>query len=161
VRETGDGLDPLAVFLGSGGRMLTASGWDRVRWAAWSRMTADVAKGGRPELPRRCWVYHDLRHTFALRLLIYLTQLMLAEGRYQQSPLSTLLDHMSGNPLLQVQRRLGHASPATTYRYVRYLKDPMRDVDEAFRRWTVAGGATYADIAQHALTWRSADAAQG
>ena len=42
--------------------------------------------------------------------------------------MSTLLDHMSGNPLLQVQRRLGHASPATTYRYIRYLKDPIGNV---------------------------------
>ena len=34
VLETGNGLDPLALFVGTGGRMLTASGWDRVRWAA-------------------------------------------------------------------------------------------------------------------------------
>ena len=114
-----------------------------------------------PELPRRCWVYHDLRHTFALRLLIYLTRLALGDGRAQQLPMATLLDHMSGNPLLEVQRRLGHASPATTYRYIRYLKDPMRDVDEAFRAWTAAGGASYADIARTAMSLGDGDAAQG
>ncbi|SIM72986.1 tyrosine-type recombinase/integrase [Micromonospora cremea] len=161
VRETGDGLDPLAVFIGAGGRMLTASGWDRVRWAAWERMKAATTGGVGPELPRRCWVYHDLRHTFALRLLIYLTRLALGDGRAQQLPMSTLLDHMSGNPLLQVQRRLGHASPATTYRYLRYLKDPMRDVDEAFRTWTAAGGASYADIARTTMSLGGGDAAQG
>ncbi|MFI5895670.1 tyrosine-type recombinase/integrase [Actinoplanes sp. NPDC051513] len=159
VRETGDGLDPLALFIGAGGRMLTASGWDRVRWAAWERMKARAA-GAAHVLPRRCWVYHDLRHTFALRLLIYLTRLALDDAQRQRAPMSTLLGHMSGNPLLQVQRRLGHASPATTYRYIRYLKDPMREVDEAFRCWTAAGGATYADIARQLMVFGDGDAAQ-
>jgi hypothetical protein len=68
---------------------------------------------------------------------------------------------MSGNPLLQVQRRLGHASPATTYRYIRYLKDPMREVDEAFRTWPVAGGASYIDMARTAMSPGDGDAAQG
>lgn len=47
-----------------------------------------------------------------------------------------------------MQRRLGHATPTTTYRYVRYLKDPMREVDDAFRVWTAAGGASYVAIAR-------------
>ncbi|MGI5518791.1 hypothetical protein [Streptomyces sp. CA-106131] len=38
VLETGGGLDPLALFIGQGGRMLTGSGWDRIRWRAWDRM---------------------------------------------------------------------------------------------------------------------------
>ncbi|MET7710373.1 site-specific integrase [Micromonospora sp. NPDC005413] len=161
VRETGDGLDPLALFVGTGGRMLTASGWDRVRWAAWNRMKAHTDEESAGLVPRRCWVFHDLRHTFALRLLIYLTEVALDEHRRRRVPMSTLLDHMSGNPLLQVQRRLGHASPATTYRYIRYLKDPMRDVHEAFRSWTAAGGATYAEIARQLMTTRDGHAAQG
>jgi integrase len=137
VRETGDGLDPLALFVGTGGRMLTASGWDRVRWAAWNRKAhADEELAGL--VPRRCWVFHDPRHTFALRQLIYLIEVALDEHRRRQVPMSPLLDHMSGNPLLQVQRRLGHATPATTYRYINSLKDPMRDVQEAFRSWTGA-----------------------
>ncbi|MBC9005441.1 tyrosine-type recombinase/integrase [Micromonospora aurantiaca (nom. illeg.)] len=159
VLETGDGLDPLALFVGTGGRMLTASGWDRVRWAAWDRMRAQAGDGQAGLLPGRCWVFHDLRHTFALRLLIYLTELALQELQRRGASMATLLEHMSGNPLLQVQRRLGHASPATTYRYIRYLKDPMRDVAQAFRAWTVAGGATYAEIARHALDGQ-ADAPQ-
>lgn len=158
VRETGDGLDPLALFVRAGGRMLTASGWDQVRWTAWERMKAQ-AVGTEQVLPRRGWVYHDLRHTFALRLLIYLTRLAVDDAQRQRAPVSTLLDHMSGNPLLQVQRRLGHASPATTYRYIRYLKDPMGEVDEAFRCWTAAGGASYADIARHLMLLGDDDAA--
>ena len=81
VRETGDGLDPLALFVGTGGRTLTASDWDRVRWAAWDRMTAQPDEDSARVLPRRCCVFHDLRHTFALRLLIYLTETALDEHR--------------------------------------------------------------------------------
>ncbi|MDO0923937.1 hypothetical protein QQY24_00120 [Streptomyces sp. TG1A-8] len=62
--------------------------------------------------------------------------------------MSTLLDHVTGNPLLVVQRRLGHAHPSTTYRYIRYLKDPMREVDDAFQHVTAAGGASYIAIAR-------------
>lgn len=160
VMETGEGLDPLALFVGAGGRMLTASGWDRVRWTAWERMKRYA--GGTAVLPRRCWVYHDLRHTFALRLLIHLTREVLNDARDLALPMSTLLEHMTGNPLLRVQQRLGHATPATTYRYVRYLKEPMKDVDEAFREWTAAGGASYAQIAAHMMgTGGRGIAAQG
>lgn len=151
VLETGDGLDPLAVFVGQGGLMLTLSAWDRVRWRAWERMKAYAERVPSAYLPRRCWVYHDLRHTFALRLLIYLTRLVLEDRAQHELPRSTLLDHMVGNPLLVVQRRLGHAQPSTTYRYIRYLKDPMREVDAAFQKWSAAGGASYVTIALQAL----------
>lgn len=151
VMETGDGLDPLALFVGQGGRMLTLSGWDRVRWRAWDRMKSWAEREPTTLLPRLCWVYHDLRHTFALRLLIYLTREALDDSRQHDLPMSTLLNHMIGNPLLVVQRRLGHAQPSTTYRYIRYLKDPMREVDEAFRHWSAAGGASYVLIAHRLM----------
>ncbi|MGW2800786.1 tyrosine-type recombinase/integrase [Streptomyces sp. NPDC001269] len=151
VMETGDGLDPLSLFVGRGGKMLSLSGWDRVRWRAWDRLQAWSSHRTAPQLPRRGWVYHDLRHTFALRLLIFLTREVLGDAAAQELPMVTLLDHMTGNPLLIVQRRLGHLRPSTTYRYVRYLKDPMREVDNAFREWTVAGGASYVTIARHMM----------
>ncbi|MFE2089828.1 tyrosine-type recombinase/integrase [Streptomyces sp. NPDC059460] len=151
VLETGGGLEPLALFIGHGGRMLTFSGWDRVRWRSWNRLQAWAAHEAAPQMPRRCWVYHDLRHTFALRLLIFLTREALGDTAAQDLPMSTLLDHMTSNPLLVVQRRLGHARPSTTYRYVRYLKDPMREVDDAFREWTSVGGASYITIARHLM----------
>lgn len=97
VRDTGDGRDPLALFVGTGARMLTASGWYRVRWAAWNRMKAHADEAPAELVPRRCWVFHDLRHTFALRLLIYLTEVALDEHHRRRVPMSTLLDHMSGN----------------------------------------------------------------
>jgi site-specific recombinase XerD len=162
IMETGDGLDPLALFIGQGGRMLTFSGWDRVRWRAWARMKDVAAREVTPVLPRRCWVYHDLRHSFALRLLIYLKREALNDAQLQDLPMSTLLDHMTGNPLLVVQRRLGHAQPSTTYRYIRYLKDPMREVDDAFRQWTAAGGASYVTVARRLMGLQEhVNAAQG
>jgi hypothetical protein len=66
--------------------------------------------------------------------------------------MSTLADHIAYNPLLVVQRRLGHASPATTYIYLRYLKDPMREVDEAFAEWSAHDETTYAEIGRKLLT---------
>ncbi len=160
VLETGDGLDPLAVFLGQGGAMLSFSGWDRVRWRAWERMQQWSSDREAPVLPRHCWCYHDLRHTFALRLLIYLTREALDDIKARKLPMATLLDHMVGNPLLVVQRRLGHAHPGTTYRYIRYLKDPMREVDDAFRNWDAAGGASYIAIARHLLNLEEPGAPQ-
>ncbi|MEW2522808.1 hypothetical protein [Actinacidiphila alni] len=161
VWETGNGLEPLAVFLRRGGRMPTFSGWDRVRWRAWDRMKTQATGQPTPMLPRQCWLYHDLRHTFALRLLIFLTREALGGDHAQELPMSTLVEHMYGNPLLVVQARLGHQAPSSTYKYLRYLKDPMGEVDRAFRRWTAAGGASYVTIAESLLNLGDADASQG
>jgi hypothetical protein len=54
------------------------------------------------------------------------------------------------NPLLIVSRRLGHASPATTYAYLQYSDDPMNAVEAAFSGWTAGEDATYAELAAHA-----------
>jgi site-specific recombinase XerD len=161
VMETGDGLEPMAVFLGRGGLMPTFSGWDRARWRAWDRMKELADDQAELLMPRRCWVFHDLRDTFALRLLIFLTRQALKDAEAQELPMSTLLEHMLGNPLLVVQRRLGHSRPSTTYKYIRYLKDPMQEVDAAFREWTAAGGASYTEIAQKLMSLEVGDASQG
>lgn len=161
VWETGDGLEPLALFLRRGGRMPTFSGWDRARWRGWDRMKEMAAGEPTPMLPRQCWLFHDLRHTFALRLLIFLTREAVGDAMAQEMPMTTLLDHMVGNPLLVVQQRLGHQQPSSTYKYVRYLKDPMQEVDEAFREWTAAGGASYVTIAQRLMNLEDDDAPQG
>ncbi len=43
VRETGAGLEALAVFLGHGGLMLGPSSWDRIRLDAWRRIQRHAA----------------------------------------------------------------------------------------------------------------------
>ncbi|MFD8917637.1 hypothetical protein ACFV0Y_07435 [Streptomyces sp. NPDC059569] len=51
---------------------------------------------------------------------------------------------------------VGHAHLSTPCRYIRHLKDPMREVDDAFREWTAAGGASYAAIARSLMSWEDA-----
>lgn len=162
VLDTGERLEPLAVFVGQGGLMLTPSSWDKIRWHAWGRMVSHAAEHPVPVVPQHRWVFHDLRHTFALRLLLFLTRQEVARGIGSEVPMATLLDHMSSNPILKVQQCLGHASPATTYHYVRYLKDPMSEVAEAFRDWSAEDGPTYAEIGAKLMGLGGrTDAAQG
>ncbi|MFI7681006.1 tyrosine-type recombinase/integrase [Actinophytocola sp. NPDC049390] len=152
VMDTGDRLEPLAVFVGPGGTMPHPSTWDKIRWRAWERMRLHATDSAAPVMPSHPWLFHDLRHTFALQLLRFLMRKAAQDGAASDLPMSTLADHIAYNPLLEVQRRLGHASPATTYIYLRYLKDPMREVDEAFAEWSAHEEATYAEIGQHLLT---------
>ena len=152
VTETDAGLEPLAVFIGHGGLMLGPSSWDRLRTDAWRRMRAHATKDT-PMLPAWPWRFHDARHTFALQLLKYLqrTRVQREIERDQGRGRATLAEHVALNPLLTVQRRLGHLRPASTYVYLRYLEDPANYVDAAFAGWTEHDGATYADIAVHAM----------
>ncbi|WP_410598071.1 tyrosine-type recombinase/integrase [Amycolatopsis sp. lyj-23] len=152
VMDTGDGLEPLAVFVGLGGTMPHPSTWDKIRWRAWERMRLHAADLAAPIMPTQPWLFHDLRHTFALQLLRFLMLRAAQDGAQSGMPMSTLADHIAYNPLLIVQRRLGHASPATTYIYLRYLKDPMREVDEAFAAWAAQDELTYAEIGRELLT---------
>ncbi|MEU4711626.1 site-specific integrase [Nocardia salmonicida] len=150
VVDTGVGLEPLAVFVGAGGQMPQPSTWDKVRWRAWDRMRTHAGHPDAAVLPSSPWLYHDLRHTFALRLLMFLMRKAVEGVVGSDLPMSTLIDHVAANPLLEVQRRMGHSSPSTTYVYLRYLKDPMQDVDAAFAEWT-DHDASYAEIARHVM----------
>jgi integrase len=104
-------------------------------------------------LPAQPWRFHDARHTFALQLLKYLqrTRVRQEMERDRARGMATLAEHISLNPLLTVQRRLGHKRPSSTYVYLRYLEDPMNYIDAAFAGWSEHDGATYADIALRAL----------
>ncbi|WP_255433437.1 site-specific integrase [Amycolatopsis sp. WAC 01375] len=155
VRDTHDGLEALAVFIGHGGQMIGPSNWYRIRCEAWDRMRRHSGETDMPPLPPRRWRWHDLRHTFALQLLSFLEQQLDGEApdavTRRRRHVAYLGGHIKHNPLLIVSRRLGHASPATTYAYLEYTDDPMNAVDAAFREWTVEDGDTYADIARHML----------
>ena len=158
MRETGTGLEPLAVFSGHGGWMLGPSAWHRIRCEAWERMRLHASDPAAPLLPRRRWRWHDTRHTFALQLLAYLEQQMDGDEPdaviRRRRHMAYLGGHIKHNPLLIVSRRLGHSSPATTYAYLEYSEysdDPMNAVDAAFAEWVVQDGDTYAEIAQRML----------
>ena len=153
VRESDSGLEPLTVFVGHGGQMLGPSSWDRIRKDAWRRMRRYVDEPGVPVLPVKRWRFHDARHTFALQLLKYLDRLRLEQEAQREHPrkLVTMPEHHALNPVLTVQRRLGHLRVSSTYEYLRYSEDPMNYIDDAFREWSEQDGATYAEIALRAL----------
>lgn len=96
VRETGDGLEALAVFLGHGGLMLGPSSWDRIRLDAWRRMQRHAADDPlAPVLPPRPWRFHDLRHSFCLQLLKYLMRLTIDREGQQPRGLPSLPEHVA------------------------------------------------------------------
>ncbi|MFI8499670.1 hypothetical protein ACIGFK_14385 [Streptomyces sp. NPDC085524] len=155
VHEGEFGLEALAVFVCRSGLMPGADSWKRYRHAAWRRMTA-LAGASTPLLPEKRWRWHDLRHTYALQLLSYLERLMDGEEPDQVARRRRhdryLSGHLRHNPLLIVSRRLGHASPETTYAYLQYTDDLVNEFEEAFSGWIgAAEGTTYAQIAEHAF----------
>jgi len=155
VTETAAGLEPLAVFIGRGGQMLGASAWASYRDDAWRRMLAHAGSAPAGVMPARRWRWHDLRHTFALQLLRFLELQMDGDDEdavaLRRRHMAYLGGNIRHNPLLIVSRRLGHASPATTYAYLHYSDDPMNAVDAAFNGWTASEDVTYAELAAHAF----------
>ncbi|MFE5079669.1 hypothetical protein [Streptomyces mirabilis] len=155
VHEGEFGLEALTLFVCRGGLMPGADAWKSYRHRAWTRMTT-LADHTTPLLPRRRWRWHDLRHTYALRLLTYLENMMDGEEPDLQARRrrhrSYLTGHIRHNPLLIVSRRLGHANPETTYEYLQYTDDLINEFEAAFSSWIGDDEASYADIASHAIS---------
>lgn len=154
------GLEALTLFVCRGGLMPGADAWKGYRHRAWTRMNA-LADKTTPHLPARRWRWHDLRHTYALRLLTYLENIMDGEEPDLQARRhrhrSYLSGHIRHNPLLIVSRRLGHASPETTYEYLQYTDDLINEFEAAFSGWVGDDEATYAEIASRALAGTNGD----
>jgi integrase len=138
----------MALFVGRGGRMMGKSRWDAIFQTAGERCRRI---DGPVEMPARIRV-HDARHTFAVYMLQILTQQLIEEQAEQLrsfpggvSP-GLVIKHLSRNPLLTVQRLLGHADPATTMKYVNYLEDTNVIVQRALEQWT-AGDSSFAEYA--------------
>lgn len=155
VHEGEFGLEALTLFVCRGGLMPGADAWKGYRHRAWTRMN-ELADETTPLLPAKRWRWHDLRHTYALRLLTYLENIM--DGQEpdlrarRRRHRSYLTGHIRHNPLLIVSRRLGHASPETTYQYLQYTDDLINEFEAAFSSWVGDDEATYAEIASHALS---------
>ncbi|MFJ1757684.1 tyrosine-type recombinase/integrase [Kitasatospora sp. NPDC088134] len=155
VIEGDRGLEPMALFIGRGGRMLGKSRWQQIFDAASSR--AETIKG--PVVMPPKVTAHDCRHTFAVYMLQILTEQLVQEyvesaKRAGDAATPTyVFKHISRNPLLTVQRLLGHSSPSTTMKYLYYLEDTNVLVQRALAEWTSAD-KTYADYA----TWLSDEA---
>jgi len=84
---------------------------------------------------------HDPRHTYAVFMLAILTRAVAdRESALRAGGTSVYLGwHLARNPLLTVQRLLGHRSPATTYRYLYYLEQTEAIIARALEEWTDAG----------------------
>ncbi|MFJ5819842.1 site-specific integrase [Streptomyces sp. NPDC093108] len=156
--EGDGGLEPMALFVGRGGRMPSKSRWEQVFADAHER-TLRISEEHQlgPVMPGQFRI-HDTRHTFAVCMLQQLTQMVLAEeaerirsgghGGY-------LADHISRNPLLIVQRLLGHRQPSSSMRYLRYIRETNVLVTRALEEWNDRD-TSYADYAALLMGGRAA-----
>jgi hypothetical protein len=68
---------------------------------------------------------------------------------------SYLADHLSRNPLLILQRLLGHRRPSSTLRYLTYIRTTNLLVSQAIAEWNDQD-RTYADYAAVLVGTRAA-----
>ncbi|MCL7369592.1 tyrosine-type recombinase/integrase [Streptomyces ardesiacus] len=138
VLEAERGLEPLALFVGRGGRMLSASRWQQVFNAAAERARVMSDAWGGVQMPRQVRI-HDLRHTFAVFMLRLLTEQVIEDERRRREAGGSgawLMEHVARSPLLILQRLLGHRDPRNTMKYLRYLEDVNALVARAVEEWT-------------------------
>ncbi len=127
-------IEPMSLFLGRGGTPPTARRWQQYFQTANSRVAQfhDYLTA----MPAAI-TPHDLRHTFALVMLRSLQQQ--AANLERLRPVyrtGTISEHVSHNPLLTLQRLLGHSSPSTTMVYLRYIDESHELVQRAFEEWS-------------------------
>ncbi|MDN6822942.1 tyrosine-type recombinase/integrase [Corynebacterium flavescens] len=127
-----DSIEPLSLFVGRSGQALSER--------AWLAKFQDASRRVEGLVPQRASTKvtpHDLRHTFAVVLLREL-QLLAAKKQTQRANLGTgtIWEQLAFNPLLVLQRLLGHASPATTAIYIHYIDDSLDVVNIAFEQWS-------------------------
>jgi site-specific recombinase XerD len=151
VVEGDRGLEPLALFLGEHGRMMSRSSWCRVIGDGSSRVQRFAGLSAGPTMPERT-TSHDFRHTFAVMMLTALMRAVIERaGLARDQPgMWVGYRHLLENPLLRLQRLLGHAHVSSTYCYLRYLDDSDALVQDAFDRWYDAD-RTFADLATEDL----------
>jgi integrase len=149
VIEGEKGLEAMGLFVGRGGRMLSKQRWEQVFGDAHARTLRTCADLGlKLEMPARLRI-HDLRHTFAIYMLQMLTQAVLEDeiARVKAGGNAAYLaDHLSRNPLLILQRLLGHRQPRSTMRYLTYIRNSNALVTKAIAQWNDQD-KTYADYA--------------
>ncbi|MDP5182248.1 hypothetical protein QOZ88_06330 [Blastococcus sp. BMG 814] len=131
---------PLAVFPGTRTAMLTPAAWGLTFREANARVKAAVrATDPLASAPGRV-TPHMLRHTFATRFLDERLTEMAKEDRefaeaYANGDFARLRKRFF-NPLLDLQKLLGHASLDTTLRYLKYLTERQPAVHMPGDSWT-------------------------
>lgn len=134
VRQDQSGLiEPMSLFLGRGGMAPSPRRWQQYFNTANTRLAQ--FRDQLSHMPAAI-TPHDLRHTFALVMLRSLQQ---QAAKLEQSRpahrTGTISEHVSHNPLLTLQRLLGHASPSTTMVYLQYIDESHELVQRAFEEW--------------------------
>lgn len=133
VRETDGMWEPLSLLLGPGGTPPSQRSWHETFARANRRLRA--LADDLPGMPAAI-TPHDLRHSFAVIVLRSLqTRAIEHETHTRTIGAGTISEHLVFNPLLTLQRLMGHASPATTMVYLRYVDDSLDLVQQAFESW--------------------------
>lgn len=127
-------IEPLSLFVGKGGHPPSQRRWHQYfddandRLCAFGRATPTMPATVTP---------HDLRHTFAVVMLRSLQRrAMRLEQSRKRTGFGTISEHIVHNPLLTLQRLLGHASPSTTMIYLRYVDESDELIQRAFESWS-------------------------
>lgn len=121
-------MEPLALWLTEGGLPMPMAAWEAVFRRASARCRSfgidiDVTP-------------HMLRHGFAVHMLTLLLReqigWMLEERAQRMSP---AYRRIIGDPLLKLQRLMGHSRIESTYIYLDHLDDSQALVDSAVEHW--------------------------
>ena len=131
VDEAGT-IEPMSLFVGRGGHPPSQRRWHQYFEYANDRI---ARFGSTPTMPPAI-TPHDLRHTFAVVMLRSLQRraAQFEQGR-ARTGFGTISEHIVHNPLLTLQRLLGHASPSTTMVYLRYVDESDALIQRAFESW--------------------------
>ncbi|MFD8544965.1 tyrosine-type recombinase/integrase [Streptomyces sp. NPDC059649] len=153
------GLEPMALFVGRGGRMPSKQRWEQIFAEALGRTLFLIEEYELDLVMPSQLRIHDTRHTFAIYMLQMLTQLVLREEAQRVAAGghgAFLADHLSRNPLMILQRLLGHRNISSTMRYLVYIRNTNALVSQAIAEWNDRD-KTYADYAAHVVGGGAAD----
>lgn len=122
------GMEPLALWLTEGGLPMPMAAWEAVFRRASARCRSfgidiDVTP-------------HMLRHTFAVHLLTLLLREQLGWIMEERvGHMSPAYRRLIGDPLLKLQRLMGHSHIESTYIYLDHLDDCQAMIDAAVDQW--------------------------
>jgi len=134
VKVTPGGIEPLSLFVGRGGVPPSQRRWHQYFEEANDRLANFE---GQVPMMSVAVTPHDLRHTFAVVMLRSLqARAAQLERSRPKHGFGTISEHIIHNPLLTLQRLLGHASPSTTMVYLRYVDESDELIQRAFESWS-------------------------
>lgn len=130
-----DTCQPLSLWLAEGARPMPAAAWEAVFRRASERcrrfgIDLDVTP-------------HMLRHSFAGHMLSLLVREQIGWVVDQrQTHICAAYRRLIGDPLLKLQRLLGHSRIESTYIYLDYLEESQELVDAAVQAWELRVGGS-------------------